>query len=528
MWKVIIADDENLICRLVQALVDWEALDMRVEATAENGPDALEKIKKYHPDILITDIRMPGLNGLELIKQAKEIAPELEFIIISGYAHFEYAQNAMSMGVRNYILKPIKQDELCGALQSVIKCLKENRRENDLTDSESGQREGERQLLRRKLILELRQGQTCMTKEKLENLYGFTAEGDCLQGFTLKMDMDSGQMDMNALNLLREKGRETFGDCLQRWCEDCEICFEQYTGYGILNYREQNREHVRFQLRDFLRRMEAKKSLFGEVDFTLALGGETKQASKLEDSLQRSTQIIEERLVEGCGKMLEGMPQQSGIQKQVLLEHFAKETEHALEVLDVEEARRAAQKLKQEVLEVPDVRGAEILDIVLQAGQFFLFRLGNEQSEKLQQVFTGNCMHRGSTDGLFEELEKLQEIIFTEMMENRENDVSRPIRMSKQYIKQNYKKNITLDEVAEYVGFSATYFSAFFKKETGEGFAKYLTRIRIEEAKELLRETGLSVAEICEEVGYSDRKHFTYTFHKMTGVNPAQYRKLYG
>ena len=264
------------------------------------------------------------------------------------------------------------------------------------------------------------------------------------------------------------------------------------------------------------------------MDFTLALGGETKQASKLEDSLQRSTQIIEERLVEGCGKMLEGMPQQSGIQKQVLLEHFAKETEHALEVLDVEEARRAAQKLKQEVLEVPDVRGAEILDIVLQAGQFFLFRLGNEQSEKLQQVFTGNCMHRGSTDGLFEELEKLQEIIFTEMMENRENDVSRPIRMSKQYIKQNYKKNITLDEVAEYVGFSATYFSAFFKKETGEGFAKYLTRIRIEEAKELLRETGLSVAEICEEVGYSDRKHFTYTFHKMTGVNPAQYRKLYG
>lgn len=159
---------------------------------------------------------------------------------------------------RTETTKPIKQDELCSALQSVIKCLKENRRENDLTDSESGQREGERQLLRRKLILELRQGQTCMTKEKLENLYGFTAGGDCLQGFTLKMDMDGGQMDMNALNLLREKGRETFGDCLQRWCEDCEICFEQYTGYGILNYREQNREHVRFQLRDFLRRSEKR------------------------------------------------------------------------------------------------------------------------------------------------------------------------------------------------------------------------------------------------------------------------------
>ena len=76
--------------------------------------------------------------------------------------------------------------------------------------------------------------------------------------------------------------------------------------------------------------------------------------------------------------------------------------------------------------------------------------------------------------------------------------------------------------------FSTTYFSAMFKKETGEGFAKYLTRIRMEEAKNLLRETGLPVSEICERVGYSDRKHFTHTFHKIAGVNPAEYRKLYG
>ena len=85
-----------------------------------------------------------------------------------------------------------------------------------------------------------------------------------------------------------------------------------------------------------------------------------------------------------------------------------------------------------------------------------------------------------------------------------------------------------MEEVCEHVGFSVAYFSALFKKETGEGFAKYLTRVRMEEAKNLLRDTGLSVAEICEKVGYNDRKHFTHTFHKITGVNPAEYRKLYG
>ena len=87
---------------------------------------------------------------------------------------------------------------------------------------------------------------------------------------------------------------------------------------------------------------------------------------------------------------------------------------------------------------------------------------------------------------------------------------------------------VGLEEVSEAVGFSPSYFSVLFKKKTGEGFAKYLTRIRMEEAKTLLRETNLAVAEICERAGYSDRKHFTQTFHKATGLTPAEYRKLYG
>ena len=110
----------------------------------------------------------------------------------------------------------------------------------------------------------------------------------------------------------------------------------------------------------------------------------------------------------------------------------------------------------------------------------------------------------------------------------RRNEVSRPIRMAKQYVMQHFQEPITLEEVCEAAGFSASYFSSLFKKETGEGFAKYLTRVRMEEAKTLLRETNLPVSEICERVGYSDRKHFTHTFHRATGLNPAEYRKMYG
>ena len=132
MWKVLIADDEKLICRLVQALVDWPSLGMTVAATAENGLDALKLIEECNPDILITDIRMPGCNGLELIRQAKEICPELEIIIISGYAHFEYAQSAISYGVGNYILKPINQQELNETLEKIRKRLQEKERISEM------------------------------------------------------------------------------------------------------------------------------------------------------------------------------------------------------------------------------------------------------------------------------------------------------------------------------------------------------------------------------------------------------------
>ena len=116
MLKVIIADDEQRICRLVQVLADWEALGMEVIGTAENGFEALDLVKKTHPDILITDIRMPGCDGLELIRQAKLSCAHLEVVIISGYAHFEYAQNAIRYGVGNYLLKPIRREELMETL----------------------------------------------------------------------------------------------------------------------------------------------------------------------------------------------------------------------------------------------------------------------------------------------------------------------------------------------------------------------------------------------------------------------------
>ena len=109
-----------------------------------------------------------------------------------------------------------------------------------------------------------------------------------------------------------------------------------------------------------------------------------------------------------------------------------------------------------------------------------------------------------------------------------EEDSVRPVRLAKQYIHNHYQEQITLEEVSDYVGLTPAYFSVMFKKETEIGFAKYLINERIEGAKDLLRESTLSVADICRKVGYNDPKHFTRLFEKNVGVKPAVYRKLYG
>ena len=119
MLHVVIADDENRICRLIRMLGHWEQLGMQVDGMASNGPEAIDLLTKNHTDILITDIRMPGISGLELIAHARSLNPELRFIVISGYADFSYAQEAISLGVSGYLLKPVNEQELNDTLGKI-------------------------------------------------------------------------------------------------------------------------------------------------------------------------------------------------------------------------------------------------------------------------------------------------------------------------------------------------------------------------------------------------------------------------
>jgi two-component system response regulator YesN len=186
MWKVMIVDDEKLICKLVQALVEWDKLGMQMAAQAENAIQALDMLQQYRPDILITDIRMPGMDGLELIKNAKKICPELEIIIISGYAHFEYARNALSLGVGNYLLKPIKQDELNETLRKIGERLDAKKSAQGMEMAERRVSESDVNRLRYALLKDLVEDAYNPTAVQLQENYYFKAEADCYQAIVVK------------------------------------------------------------------------------------------------------------------------------------------------------------------------------------------------------------------------------------------------------------------------------------------------------------------------------------------------------
>lgn len=525
MWKVIIADDERLICRLIEALIDWETLDMEIVGKAENGLEALRMVKELRPHLLITDIRMPGCDGLDLIRQARELSPELEIVIISGYAHFEYAKTAIAYGVGSYILKPVNQEELNKTLQKIVLRLEERgRREPTEEDRERGRPAPRR--LREDLIRDLLDGKREFTEEELARSYQFHIQDCQLQTFFLKLDLDGDELSGPARAIIRQKAEEMFQTTVLPFCSEGALYLRNYAGYGLLSYPPGERDRVRRGLRELLKQLEANKNLFGPVEFTIGLGRPMQEAGELAGSMDAARLAAAERLIEGRGRMLEDVPPDSGLLRQEVLTQYTKLVDHGIEILDGEALRLAREGLRTGMMAVDRIRGREIIELVLDAGRIFALRAGCGDGET--QAFQQSCGQRGRTELLFRELERLHTRTLLELKERRENETTRPIRMAKQFIQENYGQNITLEDVCGAVGFSSAYFSALFKKETGEGFSKYLTQVRIDQAKKLLRETGLSVSEVCEAVGYSDRKHFTQTFHKMTGVTPAEFRRLYG
>ena len=529
MLKVIIADDEERVCRLIQALVDWEGLGMEVAGIAHNGLEAVELVRKIRPDILITDIRMPGCSGLELIEQVKKRVEKLEILIISGHAQFEYAQSAIKFGVGDYLLKPIDKE----VLHATLLKLKERAGagEASLEDQRQIFRKNENDIRRiQEGLLDrlIEQRETKLSEEILKESYYLQVRPGIFQAFWLKVDCDLEEIGQAGLSVVMEKARSLFENSLRSRCFELAFCLRGCSCVGIINYDRKKQEEIRRILKDCLHQLEAQKGLFGPVTFSLAAGSGEEETKHLGRSVREASVIIQERLVKGTGRLLDHMPGESAIHEQNLMEKYLRRITAAIEVMSGEEADAAAAWVWEAACGVRDVHGYELLELAHSCGGLFLSQMEVKAHVEELRRFDELCGQCRNGQELAAALTGFQRKYMEELRQRHENDSMRPIRLAKQYIQNHFSEQITLEEVSGVAGLSTAYFSALFKKGEGEGFARYLIGVRMEQAKLLLRETNSPVAEICKKVGYNDLKHFTRTFEKTAGVKPATYRKLYG
>ena len=329
--KVVIADDEVRICQLIQALIDWDSMGMKVVGIAHNGEEACEMVRQTQPDILITDIRMPGCSGLELVKRVKELDSALEVIIISGYAHFEYAQQAISYGVGHYLLKPVNKGELTATLQKLQKKIGE-RKESELNHQElvnKAKRDDDH--LRANLIDRLLdQPDMPVSQDTLTSIYHLKARQGVYQAFCVKVDygrkiISGGRMDgttglagareisSTSSEILMEKVREVLERNLKKDSRELVLLIRDDYCYGILNYPESEKESIRRSMKSSLTQMEIQKNMFQHVSFSMAVGAAYKEAEHLADSMQEARKLIQERLVKGDGRVLDCLGKASEI-----------------------------------------------------------------------------------------------------------------------------------------------------------------------------------------------------------------------
>ncbi len=526
MLRVVLADDERKILLLLQKLIDWESLGYEIVGTANDGIRALQLVEQLQPELLITDVRMPGCDGIELIRRAKELQPKLHFIVISGYRQFEYAQNALKYGVEDYLLKPLKQEELSDILLRLKdKMGKEAAIEYQLEKSEE-------QL--QKLVLDSLQNAAerqlpFWTAEQAEKEYGLHFGDGSYFVAVVKPDTPNAAQYVDGYRLMMQHLLEAVRREVRPIADEYAIAVRREGIVMLLYMRAYDAAAVRRCFGQIRREIQKQRELFWDVRGTICVGSRRPCPEQLSDSLREALWLCRDRLCHIHAFRDAEMETIAFSDRYQMDIAQKKRFQEATEYLDEQRFHEELDDSYHEILQRQPINGQMLTDWfhqILEASLYGLRQNGDMEDgfeEQMEDAFW-YCIHVQDIMNLLETRigQQIQRL-------NKEKALreSRPIIQAKRYIQQHYQETVRLEDVSNAVGFNATYFSALFKKETGQNFMDYLTEMRINKAKELLCDDTLSVQDVVERVGYRDLKYFSRLFKKTTGVSPSDYKKLY-
>ena len=536
MIKVLIADDELRICELIFRLIDWEALGMSVIAVAHDGRETIKIIKNEMPDIVITDIRMPGYNGVDVIRIGKEYNSDIQFIIISGYSQFDYAQNAIHYGVSDYLLKPVKAEELTKVLLRIKSRIDKNNQMYSQVKKAWTLEQQNRRLYREQLIMEIAHGKGFDVLTKDMNTLNEQYKYEFIPGFFTIVIVKADGLNFEEKtesSFLYEKIQQSLSFAFAPVMQEMQgTMLDNGTYIFLFNYENEYAE-IESQLHRLLNQMLLQKDVFKKLHLTIGLGKRVNCLAEVGKSYETAYLAIKDRILAGTDRIIEGKEKIVVQDYKDYFLHTVRELENVVENLDDKRISDIIQEWGTALSKDKEINGYQIEQSAKALVNSYLLSMQKnnytlDEDDNLLKDFMKsieNCISLGEIQEL---LSGTLEQSLSEYRHKRALSGSKPIRDAKEYIRNNLAGNLTIQEVSEYVGYSSAHFSVRFKQECGITFSDYVMESRIEKSKELLKNTRETIESIAAAVGYSDVKSFTKNFKKYTEVKPSQYRKIYG
>lgn len=533
--KVLIVDDEMKVSQLILHLIHWEDFGLEVIGIANDGQKAYEMICDQKPDIVITDIRMPSLSGIELVEKSLEAVGNIYFVIISGYSQFEYAQQAVKLGVEDYLLKPIKKKELEAVLNKIIHKHRETTK--DETEREtlkielSQTREKVKSNLLTELIVNKREEIALLGRTELKERFGCSLDGKYYRFVIAHLYTNLVEDNNDENSFIMPKIQKSIREKLEKYCREFISIIYEDEVICLLNTDEACEEELARQLKRVKVDIANIHEIFPFARVAIGVGREMDDLRQGKDSI-RGIQIAMLRRFEQEEKFLfweekceKGKVSVSDIITANIRKKFLMEIElingEAVEQMIRETGNKIEGHLEDGML--IEACCGEIIDLFLFGVKSYLETEDLPSAEYLKKGYHSfYSFHEG-----IEWLARQCREIITRYEQNQKAMEAKPIRMAKEYIAEHYGESISLEMVSNYIGFNPAYFSSIFKKTTNQNFMDFVTEVRIDNAKILIAGSDKDIAEIACEVGYSDIKYFSKVFKKYTSLSPSEYRKLY-
>lgn len=527
---LLIVDDEYRIGQMISRLIHFEELGIELAGVFDNSEQAYEAILRNPPDIVISDIKMPVMDGLELVKKVLERHIHSHFIFISGFREFEYAHRALKYGVEDYLLKPVKEEELNTVLRRVCSAHVENIEHTlEIKRLQEDARRGQL-VAGADAVSALSQGseekewptfnQTYRTHFQSGNLLAIVFQLD-----HRKLEEQDEILDHlvinNVVDIVESRLRPQVYELLSA-LEPCSgvLC--------ILNYSSSKGSDIRRELHTVFANIKQYLRGFSEYEVTMALGDETADSAAA-ITIASARHRIRQRITLGIDRIITNTEWKNFAQADMELTISERsQLNNAAESLSAKGLHTVLENIWKRFQAQPDCDPASYYLLAGNITSHLFAALGHGHSLQKEQAEIQQLLQRcWSSSMLFETLCQALESIVTNLNTIQQTKASRPVRVAEEYIALHYAEKITLEEISAHLQMNASYFSMLFKKQTGKNFQTYLQDYRIDRAKELLRTTNDTMMSIAEQVGYTDTRYFSQSFAKVVGIKPSLYRKMY-